>query len=246
MRDTAHLSELEECYYSRLIDQYYIREKALPLDVGQCCRLVRAASAAARRVVASLLGEFFVKSDDGWHQKRCDIEIEAYQGRSASARNSAKARWSERNANASADAMRTHSDGNASQNQKPEPVTRTKEQGQKQRGGKPPPTSKARAAQLPDDWTLPDDWREWAQSERPAWPPEHVLRVSLLFRDYWRGKGEARADWFATWRNWVRRETTPPRVGNAASTLSPAGQQTAENLRNWIATEEAKDAAGRA
>jgi len=123
MRDTAHLSEIEECMYSRCIDQYYSREKALPLDLGQCARLVRALTAAARKALAVVLPEFFTKEADGWHQKRCDEELAAYRERSESKR-SASVRWSERNANA----MRTHSEGNASHkpvanSHKPEPVT---------------------------------------------------------------------------------------------------------------------------
>lgn len=78
MRDTAHLSEVEECIYSRMIDQYYSREKALPSDKGAVCRLVRAASKEARKAVDVVLLEFFTLEADGWHQKRCDAEIAQY------------------------------------------------------------------------------------------------------------------------------------------------------------------------
>lgn len=78
MRDTAHLSEVEECIYSRMIDQYYSREKALPADKASVCRLVRAASKEARKAVDVLLAEFFSLEADGWHQKRCDLEIAQY------------------------------------------------------------------------------------------------------------------------------------------------------------------------
>ena len=118
MTATAHLSELEECMYSRMTDQYYAREAPLPLDMVACCRLVRAATASARRAVETVLREFFSKQDDGWHQKRCDEELELYRERSAKASASAQEMWRKRNANASANAMRTHmpthSEGNAS------------------------------------------------------------------------------------------------------------------------------------
>lgn len=66
-------------------------------------------------------------------------------------------------------------------------------------------------SRLPEDWTLPEEWRAWAET--------HGLngRVSVeaeRFRDYWVGapgqKGR-KADWQATWRNWCRRaaETQP-------------------------------------
>ena len=86
LRDTAHLNEIEECVYSRLLDQYYVREHALPLDLAQVCRMIRASSAAARKAVQQVLGEFFTSSDDGWHQKRCDKEIAAFQDRREKAR----------------------------------------------------------------------------------------------------------------------------------------------------------------
>jgi len=128
MRDTVHLSEQQECLYLRLIDQYYAREKPLPTDVEACNRLARASTTYSRQLVSALLKEFFHLEPDGWHHKRCDIELDAYHAKSESARKSAKIRWSERNANASANASDPQSVGNANQNQnqnhiKPKPKT---------------------------------------------------------------------------------------------------------------------------
>lgn len=78
VRDTAHLSEVEECIYSRLLDRYYSTEVPVPADVAQCCRLVRATSVPARKAVADVLTEFFTLSDDGWHQKRADAELATF------------------------------------------------------------------------------------------------------------------------------------------------------------------------
>lgn len=61
-----------------------------------------------------------------------------------------------------------------------------------------------RGSRLPADWTLPDDWRTWAQVERPD---VDAGKESEKFRDYWHakaGKDAAKVDWSATWRNWVR------------------------------------------
>jgi hypothetical protein len=69
-----------------------------------------------------------------------------------------------------------------------------------------------RASQLPKDWTPPDDWLHWALAERKDWTGPHAFSVGLQFRDYWLSKGEARADWLATWRNWVRRDRSAPVV----------------------------------
>lgn len=83
MTATAHLSEVEECIYSRMVDQYYAREAPLPLELAACCRLVRASTTAARKAVPVILQEFFEREPDGWHQTRCDEEIAFYRERAA-------------------------------------------------------------------------------------------------------------------------------------------------------------------
>lgn len=114
-RDTLHLSMLEEGAYRRLLDAYYIRERALPGDVRECCKLARAAAKAERDAVAYVLREFFVLRDGLHHQSRANAEIARFQDKQAKARASAEKRWAhtERNANASPNAMRTHSGGTA-------------------------------------------------------------------------------------------------------------------------------------
>lgn len=90
IRDTAHLSEVEECIYSRCLDQYYSREKPLPADPASVCRLVRASSKEARKAVETVLNEFFSEQADGWHQKRCDEELQTYRERVEKARENGK------------------------------------------------------------------------------------------------------------------------------------------------------------
>lgn len=72
---TAHLTWLEDAAYRRLMDVYYTRELPLPADIGQACRLVRAASKEERRAVETVLREFFEECPDGWRHGRCDEEI---------------------------------------------------------------------------------------------------------------------------------------------------------------------------
>lgn len=78
VRDTAHLSMLEEGAYLRLLHQYYIREKPLPADSRECCRLARAVSKPEQKAVDYILGQFFDRREDGYHQGRTDREIERY------------------------------------------------------------------------------------------------------------------------------------------------------------------------
>lgn len=63
-----------------------------------------------------------------------------------------------------------------------------------------------KGSNLAKDWTLPQDWREFAERTRPELDPD---KVAAKFRDHWHGKPgkEGRKlDWLATWRNWVREE----------------------------------------
>jgi len=92
----------------------------------------------------------------------------------------------------------------------------------------------ARGSRLPDDWVLPRAWSDWAQHERPGWAAEHVRRVGEKFGDYWRSQPGAKgrkSDWLATWRNWIRNESDPPRVRGSPVGLSD---------RNGAAFDEAK------
>lgn len=110
-RDAGHLSLLEEGAYRRLIDAYYARESALPLDMRECKKLARVTrNPAEHRAVEYVLRVFFVEGVDGYHQKRCDEEIQRFKDKREAARTSANARWShsDRNANASELPMRTH------------------------------------------------------------------------------------------------------------------------------------------
>lgn len=76
---TAHLTALEDGIYGRLLRLYYRTEKPLPADKKQVYRLARAQTKPERDAVDQVLSDFFELRDDGWHQERCDAEIDRYQ-----------------------------------------------------------------------------------------------------------------------------------------------------------------------
>lgn len=88
---------------------------------------------------------------------------------------------------------------------------RTKEEEASNASPSAPPTADAsRGTRLPKDWVLPDDWQAWAEAERPDLD---ATEAACRFRDFWVGKpgqGGRKADWQATWRNWVRNERATP------------------------------------
>lgn len=76
---TQHLTILEDGVYTRLLRKYYASEKPLPAEIAKVQRLVVARSKEEREAVESVLREFFELREDGWHQDRCDVEIERYR-----------------------------------------------------------------------------------------------------------------------------------------------------------------------
>ena len=141
LKDTAHLSLLEHGVYTRLMDVYYTREGAIP--AGEAARLIGARSKDEREAPATVLSEFFVLVDGLHRQDRCEREIERFQDKQRKAKASADARWSQsgRNANASPDAMRTHSEGNAPRARPQTPDTRPNTENPER--GTPPPLPRA-------------------------------------------------------------------------------------------------------
>lgn len=188
MRDTAHLSLVEEGVYRRLIDAYYVREKPLPEDIVECCKLARATSKAERQAVAYVLREFFNLESTGYHQKRCDEVIAKFRDKSEKAKRSANARWTdtERNANASETHSESHSVGNALQspvtsNHRERHATRTRT------------ASRKAPVEFAPDLTFALE----------TIPDVDAAAEAARFKDY--EFKTPRSDWPGTWRNWVRK-----------------------------------------
>ncbi len=102
-------------------------------------------------------------------------------------------------------------------NQEPEPEPE-QELGAPQAASPPVPAAPTKTGtRLPEDWTLPNEWREWAIESRPDLDAE---TVADSFRDFWvakPGKDGRKADWQATWRNWVRNQKTAGSLFSAKS-----------------------------
>jgi hypothetical protein len=146
--------------------------------------------------IANVLREFF-KEDDGYISERVLQEINHVNSKSEKAKASANARWSNniKDLPDDANAMRTHSERNATQDPIPNTHNTIKESATK--------VAKPKASILKNDWELPDEWAIWAKKERPEL---NVNQVADGFKDYWISEAKAKADWFATWRYWIRKQ----------------------------------------
>ena len=65
--------------------------------------------------------------------------------------------------------------------------------------------SGARKHMLPSDWDVGDEEINWALMKFPALSKSEIDNETDRFRDYWIAEGKPKADWRATWRNWIRR-----------------------------------------
>jgi hypothetical protein len=58
-----------------------------------------------------------------------------------------------------------------------------------------------KAHALSAQWVLTEADRNFAATRN--WPQARIESEGERFRDYWLANGKAKADWAATWRNWV-------------------------------------------
>jgi hypothetical protein len=105
------------------------------------------------------------------------------------------------------------------------PETETERETKKEEKG-----NSNRGTRLPVDFVLPEDWIGFCQQYRKDLNPQSVFEE---FKDYWTalpaGKG-TKADWTATWRNWVRRQSAPKQsyaqqAADIARTTVPAANK---------------------
>jgi len=94
-----------------------------------------------------------------------------------------------------------------------------------------------RGTRLADDFSVPKEWTDWAVAEQC---PTHLLnRAVARFPDYWRSQPGARGvklDWFATWRNWIRKamEDDERQAANAGQAQKPTHDDKARAARDAV------------
>jgi len=74
---TFHLKDIEDLILRRLLDEYYIHELPLPLDIGLCAKKIRMEK--KKILIEKILNQFFVKTESGFVQKRCEKVIKKYK-----------------------------------------------------------------------------------------------------------------------------------------------------------------------
>ncbi|SHL41909.1 hypothetical protein SAMN05216428_102344 [Nitrosospira sp. Nsp11] len=83
---------------------------------------------------------------------------------------------------------------------------------------KKPKADAPRGSRLPADWMLPKSWGEWAAKNRKDLSVLDIREIGASFKDHWiaqPGRQGVKADWEATWRNWIRKERVKPVISFA-------------------------------
>jgi uncharacterized protein YdaU (DUF1376 family) len=86
LKQTAHLTPMEDICYRRLLDMYYETESRIPTETDWVSRRLRLGS----DLVMSVLKEFFFLTENGWENARCEADIAAYKAKANTAKTNGK------------------------------------------------------------------------------------------------------------------------------------------------------------
>lgn len=200
LRDTVHLSALEDGTYRRLLDLYYASEKPLSLDFDWLCKLVRARETQEREAVHEVLKQFFERMPEGWRNKRADLEIKLSYKRAKAARQNGKLGGRPKTQRVSSGLAKQKLAIN------PEESSQNQNQYQIQNQEKEQRQQRSRGSRLPPDWQPSEILKAWAVKDRPDL---EIARTVENFKDHWAaapGSKGVKLDWEATFRKWVRAE----------------------------------------
>ena len=75
IKQTIHLSPLEDLAYRRLLDFYYDTELPIPNDIPLVSRKLR----LDEKTIETILNEFFHLTENGYRNNRADKEIAVYR-----------------------------------------------------------------------------------------------------------------------------------------------------------------------
>lgn len=226
-RDTSYLTLIQHGAYRRLLDIYYKTGVPISPIKADVFRALGAFTKNERNAIVYVLGKFFDRKRDGYHNKRADEEIrktsELSQKRSVSA--------SKRYCKPDAIAEQMHSNSTHILHS----TSTTTEEVQEvppcigippvescapQADAPPPkPPPKSRGTRWPSEAVVPEDWIEKADLKRFAHGlPEIDLRLEAeRFSNYWASKAGGdgtKIDWKRTWFNWVLRQQSRGFSGN--------------------------------
>ena len=219
-KKAGRLSTLQHGAYTLLIDSCYDREEFPTLE--QAIEWTWVESPEEIDAVKFVLHKFFILEDGIYVQNRIQEEIAEYHEKANINKRIAIERETKRKESVTS---RERTVNEPPPNHKPltknqEPVTnnqepRTKNQELRTINQEPLTTIESLRGSRLNIPQIVDEWINWAILERPELTAAKVHSIYEQFYDYWKaqpGSKGIKLDWFATWRNWVRRDKSFGRV----------------------------------
>lgn len=206
LKNTLDLTLEEDAFYSRALNQVYINNGRIPSEPERLQRLLRVNRVQFNRC-KWIFGRYFYEVGNEYGHRRADKEIQKAQERAEVARQNGRSGGRPPKQNP-AETQRVNSglpDGIAPANpdHNPEKSSSYSPSQSSPIGEDPPLPPKGRKRQaktlIPGDWAPSQETVDWCAQHRL--PDPDFQR--LPFVTYWQGRGEARADWQATFRNWM-------------------------------------------
>lgn len=232
---TRHLTRVERSVYRDTLDMYYDTESPLPSDnFDRLCRVLLCVTDEEKSALRTVLDEFYVLTEAGHYHARCEHEIAKYRSNST-----AKARAGKASAEARKNKCKTqveHVLNSVEQNNNQEIINNNQEIISLLPASQEPAAPKKQkkiASRLPDDWKPEKQHWDAAVEINPDFTREWFVLTAHKFKDYWiakSGKDATKADWLATWRNWVRNDLEYSR----GKVNAQPRQQLDDNNTDWI------------
>lgn len=194
-KKTRHLSMMEHGAYALLMDYCYSTGNPIPANAVQVHRICMAFASDEQDACMRVLHEFFTEQPDGWHNDRIDEELEKRNDISDKRSKAAQKRYEKKPANAHAIAPANADTATATANiDKIDEDTSVSSM----------PNKRGRGSRLAEDWFLPMEWGNVALEK--GLTTEEIRVQAEKFKNHWiskTGKDATKANWKATWGNWV-------------------------------------------
>jgi uncharacterized protein YdaU (DUF1376 family) len=204
---TARLTLEEEAAYLRIVNSIHKHKGPVP-DVDRVLAgMFRTSTRKARSLISALIGAGKIIIEDGaiWNDRaRSDL---VHRGFVSVSRAESGAKGGRMSAELRAKSLETKEPEQA--NASPREEKRREENTEAKAS-----VASKRGSRLSAEWFLPRDWGDWAISEGLV--DDEIRSEADRFRDYWIGVAGAKgvkADWSATWRNWIRKFIADNRKG---------------------------------
>lgn len=193
--DTHHLNTTEHgAYFLLLMTAWRSSDGMLPDDDERLCKYAKLTLDKWKKI-RPVLEVFFVIKDGKWMQSRLMDEREADLRFRKSQSHKARARHLKNKDSHSAAAQAGHMPPPSPSPSLEKDITKVISK-----------KAKVVGARLSPEWKLPTEWGQWA--EELGMTRDAIIRESEKFRDFWvakTGANATKADWQATWRNWIRK-----------------------------------------